>query len=284
MAYFEERSDLLINGIKCSAGIRKDYNYSAHWHRECEITCVVNGQIDLWINSYLYHLQPGDIVFCPGGYIHYGHSISEKSTMLIMLFHPDLIEPLYKSDELRTMYIDAGMRLNSKENQNAVNEIESCIFLILNELIGKKAEYIGVIQGKVLVMTSLLKRLFPVAVRKEGSELPYTSLVMMQKALSYIDSRFRDDISLEEVAGRLAVSSCYLSRMFPRITGQTFKDYLAQKRIEYAVNLIHNTDMTILDIALDSGFNSIRTFNRCFKAVTGEIPTAERRHGKKERN
>lgn len=49
------------------------------------------------------------------------------------------------------------------------------------------------------------------------------------------------------------------------------------KRIEYAVNLIRNTNSSILDIALDSGFNSIRTFNRCFKTVTGCIPTTIRK-------
>ncbi|MBU9738559.1 helix-turn-helix domain-containing protein [Lachnospiraceae bacterium ASD5720] len=49
------------------------------------------------------------------------------------------------------------------------------------------------------------------------------------------------------------------------------------RKIEYAVNLIRNTNSSILDIALDSGFNSIRTFNRCFKTVTGCIPTTIRK-------
>lgn len=277
MAYFEERSDLIINGIKCSAAIMKNHKYSAHWHQECEISCVINGQVDLWVNSYLYHLQPGDILFCPCGYIHYAHTVSESSSMLIMLFHPDLTKQAYQSDEFRTMYINTELRLSGKEGQNAVNEIESCIFLILNELMGKKPEYTGVIQGRVLVMISLLKRLFPITEDSKSDMLPATSLVMMQKALSYIDARFREDISLEEVSEWLSVSSCYLSRMFSTITGQTFKSYLAQKRIEYAVNLIRNTNSSILDIALDSGFNSIRTFNRCFKTVTGCIPTTIRK-------
>ena len=55
-----------------------------------------------------------------------------------------------------------------------------------------------------------------------------------------------------------------------------FKKFLNQYRFEYAKNLIVNTDKKLSDIALESGFGSIRNFNRIYYKFSGITPKEQR--------
>jgi YesN/AraC family two-component response regulator len=110
-----------------------------------------------------------------------------------------------------------------------------------------------------------------VAVQTENNELP-----MVKKAKAYIEERKSDDLSLEEVAKAVNVSTFYFCKMFKKATGINFTEYLSRVRIEKAKNLLINPNLRISEIAFEVGFQSVTHFNRVFRKFLGQSPTLYR--------
>lgn len=99
---------------------------------------------------------------------------------------------------------------------------------------------------------------------------------VVAKARTYIAQHQDDDISLNEVAKAVNMSSFYFCKSFKKSTGMTFTDYLARVRVEKVKNLLLNPHKRISEAAYECGFQSLSQFNRVFRKVTGEAPTTYR--------
>jgi AraC-like DNA-binding protein len=107
-----------------------------------------------------------------------------------------------------------------------------------------------------------------------GTHLPPAVL----KACGFIHARgMVDDITLAHVARHCGVSEGHLSRMFHRATGLTFREYLAQVRVEHARALLLSTSKGVTEIAYESGFQSLSQFHRVFRKAFDAPPGAIRR-------
>jgi AraC-like DNA-binding protein len=113
-------------------------------------------------------------------------------------------------------------------------------------------------------------------VKAETEESP-----AMAKARLFIAERSAEEISLTEVAGAVNVSAFYFCKIFKKATGMTFTDYLARVRVEKIKNLLLNPHKRVSEAAYEAGFQSLSQFNRVFRRITGEAPSAyrERLHG-----
>jgi len=78
------------------------------------------------------------------------------------------------------------------------------------------------------------------------------------------------------VAKAVNTSTFYFCKMFKRITGLNFTDYVSRTRIEKAKNLLLNPNLRVSEIAFEVGFQSLTHFNRVFKRIVGESPTEYR--------
>ena len=105
---------------------------------------------------------------------------------------------------------------------------------------------------------------------------------MIQMALAYIDENFADEnISLKEVAGHTNVSANYFSAMFSQEMRQTFVEYLTQKRMEKAKELLRQTDKRTAEIAAEVGFRDPHYFSFVFRKTQGCTPRDYRTGGKR---
>lgn len=71
-------------------------------------------------------------------------------------------------------------------------------------------------------------------------------------------------------------STFYFCKIFRKVTGLNFTDYLSRLRIEKAKNLLLNPNLRISEIAYEVGFQSLTHFNRVFKKIVGQSPTSYR--------
>src|SRR6185295_1509913 len=83
--------------------------------------------------------------------------------------------------------------------------------------------------------------------------------------LVYIQANLDQDLSLEALATRSQLSPFYFHRLFRSAVGETLKQYTQRLRLERAANRLIIHDASILDVALDSGFQNHETFSREFK-------------------
>ena len=91
-------------------------------------------------------------------------------------------------------------------------------------------------------------------------------------ALSYINEHFRENITLSSLAKWVGINDAYLSSLFSKTTGMTFKEYLISMRISYAKALIGANSGNLTFVCYESGFNSYSAFTRAFIASEGISP------------
>ena len=91
-------------------------------------------------------------------------------------------------------------------------------------------------------------------------------------ALTYVESRFKEKISMKKLAGYVNMSQFHFSRVFKKETGYTPYEYIIKTRINYAKNLLKKTGLNIKQIAFESGFGSESNFIYRFHANVGMTP------------
>lgn len=104
------------------------------------------------------------------------------------------------------------------------------------------------------------------------SNLPVADSKLITKAIQYIAQNYYQPLTLTTVAEQVHLNASYFSTLFKQSTGIAFKEYLNNVRIEEAKNLLANTDYSIIDIAIATGFESQNYFSKIFKKYTGITP------------
>ena len=99
---------------------------------------------------------------------------------------------------------------------------------------------------------------------------------LVRRARAYIVGHHADPIDLDNVAKAMHVSTFYFCKMFKKATGLTFTEYLGRVRIEKAKTLLLNPHLRISEISYNVGFQSLTHFNRVFRQIAGQSPTAFR--------
>jgi two-component system, response regulator YesN len=95
---------------------------------------------------------------------------------------------------------------------------------------------------------------------------------IIKKAIHYIAKNFSRNITLEDVAKEVHLNPSYFSSFFKQSTGSSFKEYLNMIRIEESKRLLANTDYSVIDIAVATGFDTQSYFSKVFKKYTGLTP------------
>jgi len=131
-----------------------------------------------------------------------------------------------------------------------------------------------VIRPGVVKLLGLCRKSADIA--SESVITPFTG-EKLQEAVEFLNENYRRDISREGLAEKLGMSVDHLGRKFKAYMGKRMGDYINELRVRDAAEALEATDMKIIDIAYDNGFESLATFNRVFLKITGETPTGYRR-------
>jgi AraC-like DNA-binding protein len=108
-------------------------------------------------------------------------------------------------------------------------------------------------------------------VRQDNAEPP-----VIAKAKEFIREHQAENLSLGQVAKAVNTSTFYFCKMFKKVTGVNFTDYVSRVRIEKAKDLLLNPNLRVSEIAYEVGFQSLTHFNRVFKRILGQSPTEYR--------
>ena len=102
----------------------------------------------------------------------------------------------------------------------------------------------------------------------------------IKAAISYIESSYEKNFSLEEVANFVGVSKCYLSREFHKYTGCTLVAYVNKERCKIAQKLLANKKLSVSEICRQCGFENHSYFAKSFKRYFGLSPNEYRKNFK----
>ena len=99
------------------------------------------------------------------------------------------------------------------------------------------------------------------------------SNAIIEKAKQYIEDKYKESISVEDVAGKIFISPSYFMHIFKEETGVTVGTYLTNIRIRKAKELLLTTDKNVTCIAYEVGFHDSNYFSKVFKDVEGVSPS-----------
>jgi AraC family transcriptional regulator len=99
----------------------------------------------------------------------------------------------------------------------------------------------------------------------------------MRRVIEYIEDNLEGDLSLQAMAAEVDISPLYLARAFKSAVGQSPHQYVLARRIERAKELLRNTDLPVVDVALSSGFSSQSHLSHWFIRQVGVSPAVYRR-------
>jgi len=100
----------------------------------------------------------------------------------------------------------------------------------------------------------------------------------MRRVIEYIEENLDSDLTLDAMAAEVDISPIYLARVFKAAVGQSPHRYILARRVERAKELLRNTDMHVVDVALASGFSSQSHLSYWFQRYIGVSPAAYRQH------
>lgn len=136
--------------------------------------------------------------------------------------------------------------------------------------------------GHEAILLGLLVELMVFLSRRYGESDVRESraLLQMGRLISTLEQRYQEPWTLEQLARSAHLSRTSLLRIFRQATGRSPIDYLIGLRIEAAKRLLRQSELSMTEIALETGFGDSNYFARQFRLVTGRTPTIFRRHAR----
>lgn len=244
-----------------------------HRHEEVQLTWVQRGRGALLVGEQLHDFSPGDMMLFSANLPHlFKNDLQEKGIeALSLFFRKD--NPLWALPELsRIARFLEKMQGAFRVKEVARHEIRTS----LEEIEGRPPDL------RLPLFIELMQRL----IRRSELELIGASSVPLvsdreglriNKVLQYVMTHYDRHVTLEEVAAQMHMVPGSFCRFFKKRTGKTFVRFLNEVRIrEASQQLTARRDEQISEIAFRCGFKNVSSFNRVFRQVVGQSPTAYR--------
>ena len=251
-------------------------DYPAHWHTNPEIIMPTENIYTVECYNQIITLREGDIVLICPGCIHTLYA-PEKGRRII--FQAD-INPLRFMKEIETLVtiISPLIVITPEDFPSIYDKVKSLLLEIKNEYLSSSTSFSEVsIYSKTLEIITLIGRNRAAAGMETPSpDAPRKQEEYIEKFIeicNYISAHCSDELNLEAVASMSGFSKFYFSRLFKQFTNVSFYKYVNQKRIEKAAKMLTEPNISITNVALSCGFESLSSFIRMFKIVKGCTPT-----------
>lgn len=256
-------------------------NYPLHWHNEVELILLLSGSLKVKFHndsSAVVNCMPGDIMMIAPGTLHEYISDTPGGEKLILLFdlatysQVSSLVPLIKT---LPPYTHISQNLYPVEVARLQN-----YFWEIDRLYGQQDEFL---QISVYSLVSLIlaqigsMHLNDAIPNRDTGDSQYKNIDKLVEVTNYIDSHRSDDLTVEQLADLAGFSKFHFERLFKAYMGVSCYQYITKRRVLMAQELLGDTDLSVMDIALQSGFFSLSTFNRVFKDINKCSPTEYRK-------
>lgn len=247
------------------------YDYPAHVHQFAELCYLLDGSLEVTVNDRLLTLHAGEYLFIAPLRVH-GYSTPESCDAVVMAFPTSILPEAAATDSFaRGSGADAPDAAGYFESLFVRGGLGTPAFAPADDDRPNRTKsfYIDLADTRQFIrVRSALGALLAECV--ESPDEPTGGTDALAKLLNWLGGRYTEPVTLSDAAKALGYSRNYLSHRVKKLSGMTFPELLANLRVERARGLIGK--MTVLDVALESGFETERSFYRAFKKITGCTP------------
>lgn len=249
-----------------------------HFHPHYQLFTVLEGSGTRFIGDNIRHFEAGDTVFLGPNIPHlwqsdraYFEHNSDLSTHGIVIY--------FTEDFLGNGFFEKSEMHNLKQllerGERGLDIVGESKDYIRHELLNLH-QFEGF--ERVLKFLSMLHHLAQSTDYEYIASFGYVNThkvsetERMQKVHEYVMKHFKEEVRLSELASLVSMSDSAFCRYFKSRTNKPFFDFIAEIRIGHACKLLHEGNLSIMQVAYESGYNTISNFNRQFKEITGKTP------------
>lgn len=255
MTYSFEQHDQQINEL--------------HYHPVMEIGVCHAGSGIFVVEDKCFAFRQDDIFIINSSEYHLAQSHRGTSSQWTFL-HFDV--PAFIGELPLQRILDLnGPQFRNQFSSSEQLHLRHTIDVIIDELHDQATDWQALVRSSLQQLLILLSRL-PL---ESGSHTQH-NMQPIAPAISLMSNSYADDLSNEQLAAACYMSEVHFRRQFKRCTGQTPHHYLNKIRIHMACSLLAQSDLSVLQIAIECGYSTLSTFNRQFKQQTGVTPREQR--------
>ncbi len=248
-----------------------------HFHQNLEIIYILDGGMEIRIESESYELNKGDFVLVNANKRHSCREI--KPELLTACFHINF--------SMLSEYLETNQLLfwcnTAADKNDEYDRLRQALDRILNHFYDKDKEGALYLNGIYYETLYLLASTF--MIKADDSRLKdqiRPDNLRIMDIQNYVQLNYQKQISLNDLAKKLFLSNAYLSKYIKKNFGLSFVEYVNNIRLFHAVDELLYSEKKITRIALDNGFATTASFNKAFKEIYNVTPSVYRSTVKRE--
>ena len=268
----------------CNCVYCDDSSAALYSHRSLEIGIVVNGYGIHKILGQAIPCKTGDVYILNSNVPHRYFSVndSEELTVRRLLFYPKdwLMGAFAQENSTKFCYgvfSETSVSASAILTRRTLEKINSMCDAIMAEQSEKKSEWHSAVQSYLSLILITLERY----INRTIKNIPKTDITTwntVSAVIALMNENYGDpNMTLEYIAGSFYISKSHLSRLFKRVTGETFSEHLRKIRLSAACSLLADTDMTVEEIVKACGMRDVTSFYNSFSRHTGLTPNQYRK-------
>ena len=239
--------------------------YPFHWHENYEICQVINKPCAFRIDGELIEANPGDIVAINEQTVHQFIIHEEDTEIRVIQFNTNILFGI--TDRI----LDLKTHIRNPEieiKKELKNNLESLLNLMEHEENIDNSDDNNYYKAITAALYFLLQQNFSATEKGVSGKSTKSDFY---RIVEYINEHYTESITVNSIATQFYFSRGKLSSVFKKYAGASINEYINQLRIKNANKLLLQGHSST-SAALSSGFESIRTFNNCYKRIMGMTP------------
>ena len=243
-----------------------------HFHPELELVYVNKGKGKRHIGSHLSYFNNSQLILIGASLPHSGFTdrFTTNGTETIVQFKQDFLGAHFFSipemQKVNNLFDRAkkGILFNIETKEIVGPKIED---LVNYEGIDRILRFLEILKDLSFSTNYTLLNVDGFAFEVEPQDNNKIDIIF-----DFVRKNFTQQITLDEISGKVSMTVPAFCRYFKKVTGKTFTQFVNEFRIVHATKLLAENPTSITDICFESGFNNFSHFNKLFKKFTGKSP------------
>jgi AraC-like DNA-binding protein len=236
-----------------------------HFHKAVELLLVLRGECEVRVDTAVLHPTMGDVLVIPPYCVHTVIGKNSAAQIKGITFEPSILE--------RANELSAALDKQNVATYRPTRGVEELRTLILAfSLAGedKSASFRFGVLSKLYQIGEILLNNYPVRVDNCENE-------RLRAVFSYIEEQYTRQIRVEDLSALVNVCDDHFIRLFKKATGKSPVSYINDRRLERALQLLVDSDLTVTEIADAVGFSNVNYMIKLFKRAMNTTPLAYRK-------
>ena len=237
--------------------------------RNAAFLMVLNGEVQVKIDDHVTLLNKNDLmVILPC--MPFSLSGGGSNLLMIAQMDYDFFSQVYNNQRIGQIVCNSAE--DDSRDYTLLRQMLS--YLALNYYEDAEAKELRLLEICYSILYVLTTGFFVKSENQEGDAVDLST--RGRHIIAYVESNYMNEIQLEDLSKAVYLSPSYLSRLFKKLTGQNFKNYLEEVRLRHASDEMGNSDKTITAIAYNNGFPNISALSTAIRKKYNMSPSEYR--------